>query len=189
MLVRRVVQRVMNEHRRRFPQRKVELPAGRDAESLIIVPKEALYYACLGCVEIGKDEASDVARYAGRDKLQWWVETGQHEEKAKSGARGLVAGADDLATFTAGYERTEVSINGEPRHYVLRVTQVYRREDGEWKVAHRHADTVPESEEASSAVRAAPVRRDRLARPYELLRIPLLRRRVNKASGKAGASQ
>ena len=59
----------------------------------------------------------------------------------------------DMA-FTAGYERTQVSINGEPRRYarryVLRVTQVYRREDGDWKVAHRHADTVPESEEASS---------------------------------------
>ena len=52
--------------------------------------------------------------------------------------------------FTAGYERTQVSINGEPRRYVLRVTQVYRREDGDWKVTHRHADTVPESEEASS---------------------------------------
>jgi hypothetical protein len=24
-------------------------------------------------------------------------------------------------------------------------TQVYRREDGEWKVAHRHADTMPEA--------------------------------------------
>jgi ketosteroid isomerase-like protein len=46
----------------------------------------------------------------------------------------------DMA-FTAGYERTQASINGEPRRYVLRVTQVYRREDGEWRVAHRHADT------------------------------------------------
>jgi ketosteroid isomerase-like protein len=55
----------------------------------------------------------------------------------------------DMA-FTAGYERTQVSINGESRRYVLRVTQVYRREDGDWKVAHRHADTVPESEEVSS---------------------------------------
>jgi len=43
--------------------------------------------------------------------------------------------------FTAGYERTEASINGERARYVLRVTQVYRREDGEWKVAHRHGDT------------------------------------------------
>ena len=47
--------------------------------------------------------------------------------------------------FTVGYERTEASINGEPRRYVLRVTQVYRREDGDWKVAHRHADTVEEA--------------------------------------------
>ena len=46
----------------------------------------------------------------------------------------------DLA-YTAGYERTQASINGEPRQYVLRVTQIYRREDGEWKVAHRHGDT------------------------------------------------
>ena len=46
----------------------------------------------------------------------------------------------DMA-FTAGYERTHASINGEPRQYVLRVTQIYRREDGQWKVAHRHGDT------------------------------------------------
>jgi ketosteroid isomerase-like protein len=46
----------------------------------------------------------------------------------------------DMA-FTAGYERTHASINGERRQYVLRVTQVYRREDGDWKVAHRHGDT------------------------------------------------
>jgi ketosteroid isomerase-like protein len=55
----------------------------------------------------------------------------------------------DLA-FTAGYERTEASIRGEPRRYTLRVTQVYRREDGDWKVAHRHGDAVPESEGAIS---------------------------------------
>lgn len=46
----------------------------------------------------------------------------------------------DLA-YTAGYEHTSASIDGEPHTYTLRVTQVYRREDGEWKVAHRHADT------------------------------------------------
>ena len=51
----------------------------------------------------------------------------------------------DLA-YTAGYERTQASINGEPRQYVLRVTQIYRREDGEWKVAHRHGDTGPDSQ-------------------------------------------
>ena len=49
----------------------------------------------------------------------------------------------DMA-YTAGLEHTSTSMNGVPRSYTLRATQVYRREGGEWKVAHRHADTVPE---------------------------------------------
>ena len=52
----------------------------------------------------------------------------------------------DMA-FTAGYERTQASIKGERRRYVLRVRQIYRREDGEWKVAHRHGDTVESTTE------------------------------------------
>jgi ketosteroid isomerase-like protein len=44
--------------------------------------------------------------------------------------------------YTAGLEHTSVSVDGEPRTYTLRATQVYRYEDGEWRVAHRHADTV-----------------------------------------------
>ena len=47
----------------------------------------------------------------------------------------------DLA-YTAGLEHTSTSVDGEPRTYTLRATQVYRHEDGEWKVAHRHGDTV-----------------------------------------------
>ncbi|KOX03315.1 hypothetical protein ADK65_07060 [Streptomyces sp. NRRL B-1140] len=47
----------------------------------------------------------------------------------------------DMA-YTAGLEHTSASVDGEPRTYTLRATQVYRREDGEWRVAHRHADTV-----------------------------------------------
>ena len=46
--------------------------------------------------------------------------------------------------FTAGLERTSVSVNGQPRTYTLRATQVYRREFGEWRVAHRHGDPVTE---------------------------------------------
>lgn len=53
----------------------------------------------------------------------------------------------DMA-YTAGYEHTQASVNGEPRTYTLRATQVYRREGGEWRVAHRHADTVTEADGA-----------------------------------------
>jgi hypothetical protein len=44
--------------------------------------------------------------------------------------------------YTAGLEHTSASVDGQPRSYTLRATQVYRREAGEWKVAHRHADAV-----------------------------------------------
>jgi ketosteroid isomerase-like protein len=46
--------------------------------------------------------------------------------------------------YTAGFEHTSASVDGRPRTYTLRATQVYRRENGEWKVAHRHGDTVSE---------------------------------------------
>lgn len=42
--------------------------------------------------------------------------------------------------YTVGYERISNSIDGEPRTVTIRATQIYRREDGEWHVAHRHAD-------------------------------------------------
>src|SRR2546427_1774850 len=87
-----------------WEQRKIALPADRDPASLIIVPTEALYYACLGCVEIGRDEPAGVGVYQGRERLSWWVETGQHEQKAKEGGRALLAGADDLARFSEQWE-------------------------------------------------------------------------------------
>ena len=47
----------------------------------------------------------------------------------------------DMA-YTVGLEHTSTSVDGEPRSYTLRATQVYRREDGQWKVVHRHADAL-----------------------------------------------
>ena len=49
----------------------------------------------------------------------------------------------DMA-YTAGLEHTSCSIDGQAGSYTLRATQVYRLEEGEWKVAHRHGDIVSE---------------------------------------------
>ena len=49
----------------------------------------------------------------------------------------------DMA-YTAGLEHTSASVDGLPRTYTLRATQVYRREEGAWRVAHRHGDSVTE---------------------------------------------
>ena len=56
----------------------------------------------------------------------------------------VTAGVSGDLAYTVGYEHTSVSWDGvrlEP--YILRVTHVYRRENGEWKIVHRHADRVP----------------------------------------------
>ena len=49
----------------------------------------------------------------------------------------------DMA-YTVGYEHTQAVVNGEPRTYMLRATQIYRREGGEWKVVHRHGRAPPD---------------------------------------------
>ena len=47
----------------------------------------------------------------------------------------------DMA-YTAGFEHTSASVDGQPRTCTLRAMQAYRREEGGWRVAHRHGDTV-----------------------------------------------
>lgn len=74
-----------------------------DPASAVVVPKEAVYYACLGCIEIAHGEAGAIGVYAGRDKLRWWIEDGQWEEKAREGGKGLVRDAQDLGRFLQSY--------------------------------------------------------------------------------------
>jgi ketosteroid isomerase-like protein len=52
----------------------------------------------------------------------------------------IAAGTSGDLAYTVGYEHTTATVNGVPQSYTLRVTHVYRREDGEWKVVHRHGD-------------------------------------------------
>jgi ketosteroid isomerase-like protein len=56
----------------------------------------------------------------------------------------IAAGASGDLAYTVGFERNAQSTDGGPvRPNVLRVTHVYRRENGEWKIVHRHADYPP----------------------------------------------
>ena len=55
----------------------------------------------------------------------------------------VAAGASDGPAYTVGYEHNRVKVDGEPRTYTLRATHVYRREDGHWRIVHRHADFPP----------------------------------------------
>ena len=48
----------------------------------------------------------------------------------------------DLA-YTVGYEIDDVVLDGATTRQRLRVTQIYRRENGEWRLIHRHGDFAP----------------------------------------------
>jgi ketosteroid isomerase-like protein len=81
----------------------------------------------------GWDEVSQLFRWLGSHFSDC---TSYRFELVAAGVSG------DLA-YTAGYEHTSVSWDGVPLEpYILRVTHVYRRENGEWKIVHRHADRV-----------------------------------------------
>jgi ketosteroid isomerase-like protein len=55
----------------------------------------------------------------------------------------IAAGASGDLAYIVALEHTTASMNGAPAQpFVLRATTVFRREDGEWKVVHRHADSL-----------------------------------------------
>jgi ketosteroid isomerase-like protein len=65
----------------------------------------------------------------------------------------IAAGVSGDLAYTVGYEHSMVSRDGGPaKPNRLRVTHVYRRENGEWKIVHRHGDGL-ESNQASEAKR------------------------------------
>jgi ketosteroid isomerase-like protein len=84
------------------------------------------------------DRDTPSVRVAGVAVLEWDIRVRSH--------RGRASG--DLG-YVVGIEHSTVSVGGAtPEAYELRVTEVFRREDGEWKVVHRHADPMPDSDAA-----------------------------------------
>ena len=54
---------------------------------------------------------------------------------------------DGQMAYTVGFERfNEVLSDGGKKPWTVRVTHAYRREDGEWKIVHRHGDLAPVDE-------------------------------------------
>jgi ketosteroid isomerase-like protein len=97
----------------------------------------------LGAVQnaTGRDEAT---------KLFRWLAAGFSNCAAFSFDLIAAGVSGDLA-YTTGYEHTSVSWDGVPLEpYILRVTHVYRRENGEWKIVHRHGDKVSADKNAAA---------------------------------------
>ena len=94
----------------------------------------------------------------GREQIE---EAGRRAAANYSGGRAV--GFESFATcvtselaYTLEIERFEARVGGseEITPVALRVTSVFRLEDGAWKLAHRHADPITAPRTASSVVQA-----------------------------------
>jgi predicted CoA-substrate-specific enzyme activase len=90
---------------RMWQERKVQVPDGAKPEELIKVPQNAQYFAALGAIEFGKSEEDCIGCYRGYDQLVHYIDFGRQEEKAKSGAKGLVSNPAELEDFRVQYRR------------------------------------------------------------------------------------
>ena len=109
-----------------------------------------------------RDDVTVLGRFGGYGEKGWDAVGARYDwasSQFKGGGATLkveylsVVVSGDLA-FTVGIERREGGRVGDPQNPArgaLRVTQIFRREDGAWKLLHRHADPLIEKQ-APSAV-------------------------------------
>ena len=55
-------------------------------------------------------------------------------------AENVATVLDGSLAFTVELEHYAHTVDGEDKGITLRATQIYRREDGQWRVIHRHGD-------------------------------------------------
>jgi ketosteroid isomerase-like protein len=91
-------------------------------------------FGAWGPCKTGSDEVTRISR---------WVAS-RFSNCTAYGFELVAAGVSGDLAYTVGYERSSRSVDDGPvETSTLRVTHVYRREGGEWKIVHRHGDVQP----------------------------------------------
>lgn len=104
--------------------------------------------------------ADDVLLFGGFGAYeQGWTQVGPRMDwsttRYRSGTltiQRLAQGSSGDLAYTIWLEKQVARLAGEDedRPRVLRVTQLYRREEGSWKIIHRHADAISDKTEATA---------------------------------------
>ena len=91
-----------------------------------------------------------------------WDEVAKTLERAASHYRdGEAIGFENVAkyvtpelAYTLEIERCQAKVEGreDVTPIAVRVTTIFRREEGEWKVVHRHADPITKAQPAESVI-------------------------------------
>jgi ketosteroid isomerase-like protein len=95
--------------------------------------------------------------------VRGWDEVAQTLERAASHYRdGEATGFENVAkyvsdelAYTVEMERCKAKVEGrdDVTPIAVRVTTIFRPEDGEWKVVHRHADPITTAQPAESVIK------------------------------------
>jgi ketosteroid isomerase-like protein len=95
--------------------------------------EDATLFGAWGTIEKGPRRLAETFRWVG----------GRFKGGSLVPENTVAFASEDLA-YTVGFERGEVAADdGPPRPMTIRVTHVYRRIDGAWRLVHRHADYPP----------------------------------------------
>ena len=87
--------------------------------------------AAIGGYQVGFEDVSTLLSLASKTQtFDTWS------------AENLVTTMSDDLAVSVELERYVRQVDGKDEATTLRATQVYRREDGEWKVIHRHGDVL-----------------------------------------------
>ena len=85
--------------------------------------------AAIGGYQVGFDEVSKLLTAASKTQtFESWS------------AENLITIAGDDLAMSVELEHYGRDVDGEEEQMTLRATQIYRRENGEWRVIHRHGD-------------------------------------------------
>ena len=131
------------------PSFQAFLPRWEEAQSAFLNGNSALWKQRASQT----DDATIFGAFGGYEK--GWNEVGPRydwvaSQFKPSGARKTVeylnAGVSGDLAFTVAIERDEVRLSSQEKSTAraLRVTQVFRRVNGAWKLLHRHADPLLE---------------------------------------------
>jgi ketosteroid isomerase-like protein len=96
----------------------------------------------------------------GGREVGWDEVKGPWQQVAQLASGGQVKLSDQLIqvsgdmAYEVGLEQGQLKLAGEPVSIEQRVTNIYRRENGAWKIVHHHSDISPAMVEILSRLRA-----------------------------------
>jgi len=87
--------------------------------------------AAVGGYEVGLEQVSALLSWASKaQSFESWS------------AESIATAVGSVLAFSVELEHYGQHVEGEDKKMTLRATQVYRREEGEWRIIHRHGDVL-----------------------------------------------